>query len=115
MEHVAVTPDGDVLLWSKLHLTDRDVHPDGIDDGLLVLQWTLGEPGVSELPDIYCHPWTEDDGPGLHCTDTPEGVVTDYLAGTPINEVVVAPDGTIWAVGEGGGLYRITHERLTSN
>jgi hypothetical protein len=119
MEHVAVTPDGNVLLWSKLHETDRDVHPGGVGEGLLVLQWTLGEPGMSELPDIYCHPTPEEEGLGLHCTDTPEGVVTTYLAGTLINEVVVAPDGTIWAVGdydgEGGGLYRITHERLTSN
>ncbi len=45
--------------------------------------------------------------------------MTTYLAGTLINEVVVAPDGTIWAVGDydgdNGGLYRIIHERLTSN
>ena len=119
MEHVAVTPDGDVLLWSKLHETDRDVHPGGVGEGLLVLQWTLGEPGISELPDIYCDPVPEEEGLGLYCVDTPEGVVTTYLAGTLIHEVVVAPDGTIWAVGdddgEGGGLYRITHERLTTN
>ena len=35
----------------------------------------------------------------MSCVDTPRGVVTTYLAGTPINEVAVAPDGTIWAVG----------------
>jgi hypothetical protein len=118
-EHVAVTPDGDVLLWSTLHETDRDVHPGGVGEGLLVLQWTLGESGMSELPDIYCDLVPEEEGLGLYCVDTPEGVVTTYLAGTLINEVVVAPEGTIWAVGdydgEGGGLYRITHERLATN
>ena len=60
----------------------------------------------------------EEEGIGVICIDTPEGETT-YLAGTPINEVVVAPDGTVWAVGgydgENGGLYRITHERLTTN
>jgi hypothetical protein len=117
MNDVAVTPDGNVLLWSAYHETDREAHT--VARGLLVLQWTLGEPGMSELPDIYCDPVPEEEGLGVVCVDTPEGVVTTYLAGTLINEVVVAPDGTIWAVGdydgEGGGLYRITHERLTTN
>ena len=119
MDDVAVTPDGTVLLWSRYHDTDRDVHPGGVGEGLLVLQWTLGEPGMSELPDVRCQPVPEEEGLGVYCVDTPEGVETIYLAGTLINEVVVAPDGTIWAVGdydgEGGGLYRITHERLTTN
>jgi hypothetical protein len=117
MNDVAVTPDGTVLLWSAYHETDREAHT--VARGLNVLQWTLGEPGMSELPDIYCDPVPEEEGLGVVCVDTPEGVVTTYLAGTLINEVVVAPDGTIWAVGdydgENGGLYRITHERLTSN
>ena len=69
--------------------------------------------------DPYTKKLIEEEGLGLFCVDTPEGVVTTYLAGTLINEVEVAPDRTIWAVGdyagENGGLYRITHERLTSN
>jgi hypothetical protein len=118
MDDVAVTPDGTVLLWSTYHGIDRDNHPGGVGEGLLVLQWTLGESGMSELPDVYCQPVPEEEGLGVVCVDTPEGVATTYLAGTLINEVVVAPDGTIWAVGaykDAGGLYRITHERLTSN
>lgn len=113
MDDVAVTPDGTVWLWSSYHETDNEAH------SLNELLWALGEPGMSELPDVYCNPVPEDEGLGLFCVDTPEGVVTTYLAGTLINEVVVAPDGTIWAVGdydgENGALYRITHERLTSN
>jgi hypothetical protein len=49
------------------------------------------------------------------CQATYDGVVCpehNYLEGTNINEVVRAPDGTLWAVGgfedEGGGLYHIT-------
>jgi hypothetical protein len=49
------------------------------------------------------------------CQATPQGVACAsglYLAGTPINQLAVAPDGAIWAVGEveddGGGLYRIS-------
>lgn len=111
MDDVAVTPDGTVLLWSSHHETD--------DTTAIVSLWALGEPGMSELPDIFCEVVPAEEGFGLLCVDTPEGVVTTYLAGVPINEVVVAPDGTIWAVGGydggSGGLYRITHERLTSN
>ena len=44
--------------------------------------------------------------------------MTTYLAGTPIHEVSVAPDGTVRAVGghdgENGGLYRITQEADTA-
>jgi hypothetical protein len=120
MEDVAVTPDGTVWLWSSYQETDREAH--GLT-GLSKLMWALGEPGMSELPDVYCETVPEEDGLGLLCIDTPEGVGTTYLAGTLINEVLVAPDGTIWAVGDygggggggGGGLYRITHERLTTN
>ena len=116
MDDVAVAPDGTVLLWSGYQETDREAH--GLT-GFNKLLWALGEPGISELPDAACETVPEEEyGLGL-CVDTPEGVVTTYLAGTLINEVVVAPDGTIWAVGdydgEGGGLYRITHERLTTN
>jgi hypothetical protein len=50
----------------------------------------------------------------------PDGLVTQRSsrasnassATTPINALAVAPDGTVWAVGEydgeGGGVYRIT-------
>ena len=51
MEDVAVTPDGTVLLWSGYQETDREVHPGGVDE-VCKLQWTLGEPGMSELPDV---------------------------------------------------------------
>ena len=118
MEDVAVTPDGTVWLWSGYQEADRKFH--GLT-GFSKLLWALGEPGMSELPDVYCETVPEEEGLGLLCIDTPEGVGTTYLAGTLINEVVVAPDGTIWAVGDydgdsgGGGLYRITHERLTTN
>jgi hypothetical protein len=44
----------------------------------------------------------------------PEHEDRTYLEGTPINEIAVAPDGAIWAVGgyagDNGGLYRITPE-----
>ena len=116
MDDVAVTPDGTVWLWSSYHETDREAT---LVCRVCELLWALGEPGMSELPDVACEPVPEEEGLGVICVDTPEGVGTTYLAGTLINEVVVAPDGTIWAVGdydgEGGGLYRITHERLTTN
>lgn len=38
--------------------------------------------------------------------------MTTYLAGTAINQLVMTPDGLVWAVGDydggPGGLYRIT-------
>ena len=70
---------------------------------------------MSELPDVYCEPVPEEEGLGLLCIDTPEGVGTTYLAGTLINEVVVAPDGTIWAVGDydGDGRWLVPHHSRT--
>jgi hypothetical protein len=60
---------------------------------------------------------------GGTCVATDDGVACDaplfgnsphYLAGTRINEVARAPDGSLWAVGsyqgEGGGLYRLAPE-----
>jgi hypothetical protein len=51
-------------------------------------------------------------GTGVTCWDPTTETETTYLAGTPINQVAVAPDGTTWAVGgyagDNGGLYRIT-------
>ena len=117
MEDVAVTPDGTVLLWSS-YQRDRPRCP-WSGRVCLCSSGHSGSLGCPSCPTFYCQPVPEEEGLGVHCIDTPEGVVTTYLAGTLINEVVVAPDGTIWAVGdydgEGGGLYRITHERLTTN
>jgi hypothetical protein len=48
------------------------------------------------------------------CWDPATETGTSYLAGTSINAVAAAPDGTWWAVGadgaENGGLYHITPE-----
>ena len=80
-----------------------------------------GSPVRRRCPPFFC--FTEG-GFGVLCVDPvrvegkstayPE---TTYLAGTPINAVSVAPDGTVWAVGadDGGALYRITHERPSTN
>ena len=115
---VAVTPDGTVLLWSGYHETDRDVHP-GLDEVCLCSSGHSGSLGCPSCPTFTASLCRKRRALACICVDTPEGVGTIYLAGTLINEVVVAPDGTIWAVGdydgEGGGLYRITHERLTTN
>ena len=65
-----------------------------------------------EPPDVLCGPAREADGLGVTCFDAATAEQTFYLAGTPINAVAVAPDGTVWAVGDyagdNGGLYRIT-------
>lgn len=72
--------------------------------------WALGQPGTSQLSagDRICGTR----GIGVMCWDQATETETTYLAGTPINQVAVAPDGTIWAVGsfdgDNGGLYRIT-------
>ena len=54
----------------------------------------------------------------MTCFDAATDEGTFYLAGTPINVVAVAPDGTVWAVGgydgEDGGLYRITRDFSTN-
>ncbi len=104
MDDVSVTSDGTVWLSTTHHDSDNDAHPPG---GLL---WALGQPGTTHLPDRFC--WTE--GSGVTCFDFAEEEETSYLAGTPINEVAIAPDGAVWAVGghdgENGGLYRITRD-----
>ncbi len=50
-------------------------------------------------------------GRGVSCVDA-TGKETTFLAGTRINQIATAPDGTIWAVGgydgDNGGLYHIT-------
>ena len=106
MDDVAVTPDGTVWLWSSYHDTDNEAN------SLNGLLWALGKPGMSEAPDVPCLPRLEEEGSGVICFDPATGDETVYLAGTPINAIAVAPDGTVWAVGgydgDNGGLYRIT-------
>ena len=55
--------------------------------------------------------WCGTPGVGVTCED-PRGNVTAYLADTPINQLVMTPDRSVWAVsgydGGLGGLYRIT-------
>jgi hypothetical protein len=101
LDDVAVTADGTVWLWASYHGSDNFAQPQG--PPLLA----LGQPGTTPLPDVDC--FTE--GVGVICLDDAE-VETTYLAETPINAIAVAPDGTLWAVGEhdgeGGGLYRLT-------
>jgi hypothetical protein len=53
-------------------------------------------------------------GDGVRCVNERRGSVATFLEGTPLNQVAVAPDGAIWAVGgysdehgDNGGLYRI--------
>ena len=107
MDRVYVTPDGTVWLSTSYFGSDNRANPPG---GLI---WALGQPGTFRTPDFRCGPVPEEEGFGVICL-TSEGVNITYLAGTPINDVVVAPDGTIWAVGgydgDNGGLYRITPE-----
>ena len=105
MDDIAVTPDGTVWLTTSYRDTDNDANPPG------QLVWALGEPGTATLVhDRFCGT----DGTGVTCFDPATETETTYLAGTSINAMAVAPDGTVWAVGshggENGGLYRITPE-----
>ena len=101
MDDVFVTPDGTVWLTTTYHDTDNDANPPG------ELVWALGQPGTPSLPDLSAYRGHRRD---LLRPATEEQTI--YLAGTPINAVAVAPDGTVWAVGgydgEDGGLYHIT-------
>ena len=112
MDDVFVTPDGTVWLSTTYSRDDNEAHPPG------PLLWALGEPGVSEAPDVICGPAREEEGLGVICFDPATGDETVYLAGTPINAIAVAPDGTVWAVGgydgDNGGLYRITPDLTAS-
>ena len=112
MDDVFVTPDGTVWLSTTYSRDDNEAHPPG------PLLWALGEPGVSEAPDVLCGPAREEEGLGVICFDPATGDETVYLAGTPINAIAVAPDGTVWAVGgydgDNGGLYHITPDSATS-
>jgi hypothetical protein len=104
MDGVFITPDGTVWLSSTYSRSDNDANPPG------PLLWALGQPGMSQpsADDRICG----NRGTGVTCWDPTTHTETTYLAGTSINQVAVAPDGTIWAVGgyagDNGGLYRIT-------
>lgn len=97
---VAELPDGGsvVMAWGALV---------AVSDGDSA--WTVLDGVGPRAGDETC--WT--DLTGVTCAHA-SGEETTYLAGTPINQVAVAPDGTIWAVGgyggDNGGLYRITLE-----
>jgi hypothetical protein len=102
MDDVFVTPDGTVWLSTTYSRSDNDANPPG------ALLWALGQPGTSTVPEVFC--FTE--GMGVICFDPATEEETTYLADTPINQISIAPDGTVWAVGgydgDNGGLYHIT-------
>jgi hypothetical protein len=104
MDHITITGDGTVWLSTTYHGSDNVANPPG------ALVWALGQPDTTHLPDVF---FCDTPGIGVICIDE-SGVYTTYLAFTPINEVAVAPDGSVWAVGgydgDNGGLYRITHD-----
>jgi hypothetical protein len=106
MDKVFVTPDGTVWLSSTYHDTDSAANDP--EDGPML--WALGQPGLSHLPRMTCH--RADSGFGVECNDGVTGRQSFYLLDTLITDVAMAPDGTVWAVGdhagENGGLYRIT-------
>ena len=115
MDGVFVAPDGTVWLTTSYRDTDNDANPPG------ALVWALGQPETPQYPaDRFCFTGVIDNGeinedaPGVTCWDPATETETSYLAGTSINAVAPAPDGTWWAVGadgaENGGLYHITPE-----
>lgn len=89
------------------------------DDGQWAWLHELGQ-GWVNAGDHWC--WLEEDagagedGSGVYCAKGGGGWFMDeptrYLAGTFINQLAAAPDGSVWAVGDygggPGGLYRIT-------
>jgi streptogramin lyase len=109
MDGVHVTPDGTVWVSSSYRDTDNDANPPG---GLV---WALGQSETAQYPAArFCFPGTFDQPQalGVTCYEAGTDAETKYLAGTKINAVAAAPDGTFWAVGsdgaENGGLYHIT-------
>jgi len=109
MDGVFVAPDGTVWLNTSYRDTDNEANPPG---GLV---WALGQSGTSQFaPKHFCFPGEPDnsDATGVTCFDPATETSTKYLAGTHVNAVAAAPDGTFWAVGadgaENGGLYHIT-------
>jgi hypothetical protein len=106
MDGIFVAPDGTVWLSTTYSRSDNDANPPG------ELVWALGQSETTQLA-VGPNCRTEK-GYGVTCFDMAAGTKTTYLADTPINQVAVAPDGTIWAVGgnagDNGGLYRISPE-----
>ena len=104
MDDIFVLPDGTVWLSTTYSREDNDANPEG------ALTWALGQPGTFQHS--ADSPSCGTDGEGVSCWDPAAVREVDYLVGTPINAVAVAPDGTIWAVGgfagDNGGLYRIS-------
>ncbi len=105
MDDIFVLPDGTVWLSSTYSREDNDANP-----GAGALTWALGRSDAFQYSADSPSCGTE--GMGVSCWDPVAVREVTYLAGTPINAVAVAPDGTIWAVGgydgDNGGLYRIT-------
>lgn len=105
MDGVFIAPDGTVWLTTSYRDSDNLSNTRG------ALVWALGQPETPQFPgERHC----ETEGSGVKCWDPATGMETSYLAGTVINALAAAPDGTFWAVGadgaEGGGLYHITPE-----
>ena len=63
MDDVFVTADGTVWLQTSYNGSDNDANPPG------PLLWALGEPGMSEPPDVPCRPALEEEGFGVICFD----------------------------------------------
>jgi hypothetical protein len=106
MDNIFITSDGTIWLSTTYSRSDNDANPPG------ALLWALGQPGIVQLPPDSQICGT--DGYGVTCWAEDTGTETTHLADTPINQVAVAPDGTVWAVGgyagDNGGLYRISLE-----
>jgi hypothetical protein len=113
MDDVFVTADGTVWLSTTHSRSDNEANPPG------ALLWALGQPGTTTLPLVFCDTFgstTTSDGEtfdtGVVCFNGESGEEKFYLAGVRINQIAVAPDGTVWVVGgyagDNGGLYHIT-------
>ena len=106
MDKIFVAPEGPGRNSPTTHDSDSDGKAP--EDGSMI--WALGQPGLFHAPRMTCH--RGDSGLGVECNDPTTGRQSFYLVGTLITDVAVAPDGTVWAVGdhadENGGLYRIT-------
>jgi hypothetical protein len=118
--------DGDVF---EDHLNGRWIQWLGVDDGVL---WALGDgfwtfaDGTWSRQEPSWRAGLEGDSKqrivtsdgavwktnGNGVTRRTDDEVTRYLQGRPINEIALAPDGAVWAIGgvsrsENGGVYRI--------
>ena len=117
----AVRPVPGGMLWLLEADGLMDLVPDGATVeppvGRLAVIWDVDDGRWSTLSEAFrsarsgyhtCRPTSS----GVSCVDDLRGNEVRYLRGTNINQVAVAPDGAIWAVGaledQGGGLYRIS-------